>query len=226
MAWCPKCKCEYTPGITHCPDCDVDLVDTLEPDVSSIEETEQDLWGEMDASPDASAEYEYEKDEFNENPLKNQEYVHAFVESSAREVEMKSSGISFLVVGILLLAVAVLIYIDVIPFGATTGQRLMNTGIITIFSIVFLTVAFISYRRAKQLSVSSKQEEKLTEEIIEFCLKNYEEPVTEEIQEEEVYFIRESYLRELISSEFKGLSESYLDYLLDIIYNELYPSAE
>ena len=30
MAWCPKCKNEYRKGITHCPDCDVDLVEELE----------------------------------------------------------------------------------------------------------------------------------------------------------------------------------------------------
>lgn len=29
MAWCPKCKNEYVDGFTHCPDCDVDLVDVL-----------------------------------------------------------------------------------------------------------------------------------------------------------------------------------------------------
>ena len=32
MAWCPKCKNEYRKGITHCPDCDVDLVEELLPE--------------------------------------------------------------------------------------------------------------------------------------------------------------------------------------------------
>ncbi len=27
--FCPKCKAEYRPGITHCPDCDLDLVEKL-----------------------------------------------------------------------------------------------------------------------------------------------------------------------------------------------------
>ncbi len=27
--FCPKCKAEYKAGITHCPDCDVDLVDEI-----------------------------------------------------------------------------------------------------------------------------------------------------------------------------------------------------
>ena len=32
MAWCPKCKNEYREGITHCPDCDIDLVEELLPE--------------------------------------------------------------------------------------------------------------------------------------------------------------------------------------------------
>ncbi|MCF7793255.1 MAG: DUF2007 domain-containing protein [Candidatus Cloacimonetes bacterium] len=30
--FCPKCKAEYKQGITHCPECDVDLVDVILPD--------------------------------------------------------------------------------------------------------------------------------------------------------------------------------------------------
>ncbi len=29
MPYCPKCRAEYVRGITRCPDCDQDLVDTL-----------------------------------------------------------------------------------------------------------------------------------------------------------------------------------------------------
>ena len=30
MPWCPVCKNEYKEGYTHCSDCDVDLVNSLE----------------------------------------------------------------------------------------------------------------------------------------------------------------------------------------------------
>jgi hypothetical protein len=29
--FCPRCRAEYRPGFTRCSDCDVDLVDSLEP---------------------------------------------------------------------------------------------------------------------------------------------------------------------------------------------------
>jgi len=40
MAFCPACGAEYRAGITRCPDCEVDLVDSLveeetEPDIES-----------------------------------------------------------------------------------------------------------------------------------------------------------------------------------------------
>ena len=32
MSWCPKCKCEYREGFTHCSDCGCELVEVLEPE--------------------------------------------------------------------------------------------------------------------------------------------------------------------------------------------------
>jgi len=32
MAFCPNCEAEYKAGITHCPDCDIDLVPELNRD--------------------------------------------------------------------------------------------------------------------------------------------------------------------------------------------------
>jgi len=29
--FCPNCRSEFVPGVTHCPDCDVDLVEKLPP---------------------------------------------------------------------------------------------------------------------------------------------------------------------------------------------------
>lgn len=36
MPWCPVCKNEYREGYTHCNDCDVDLVDSLEEGPSAL----------------------------------------------------------------------------------------------------------------------------------------------------------------------------------------------
>jgi hypothetical protein len=37
--FCPRCKSEYRPGFSHCPDCDVDLVESLpEPNPRTVAE--------------------------------------------------------------------------------------------------------------------------------------------------------------------------------------------
>jgi hypothetical protein len=33
MAYCPQCRAEYREGFTHCPDCDIDLVAELPPEL-------------------------------------------------------------------------------------------------------------------------------------------------------------------------------------------------
>jgi hypothetical protein len=35
---CPQCKCEYVRGVTQCPDCDVPLVDALDPPQAAFPE--------------------------------------------------------------------------------------------------------------------------------------------------------------------------------------------
>lgn len=47
MPWCPVCKNEYVEGYTHCKDCDVDLVDSLENAPAPIIFGEKDTLEEM-----------------------------------------------------------------------------------------------------------------------------------------------------------------------------------
>lgn len=39
MPYCPKCRYEYKPSIARCPDCDVDLVDSLPPEEKQTPES-------------------------------------------------------------------------------------------------------------------------------------------------------------------------------------------
>ena len=40
MPFCPSCRAEYRSGMTHCPDCDTDLVETLPEGAPETEGTE------------------------------------------------------------------------------------------------------------------------------------------------------------------------------------------
>ena len=151
----------------------------------------------------------------------------AYIESSTRADDMKSSAVAFFLVGVLLVGVSFLIYIGKIPFGSTPTHKIINALIILVFAICFFIVALYSSKKEKQLRAASNSEEKLTEEIIEFCLKNHVEPLLTDSDfleniDEELFFLREEALKNLIANEFKGLSDSYFEYILDIVYGEIY----
>ncbi|MCT4542416.1 MAG: DUF2007 domain-containing protein [Vallitalea sp.] len=41
MGWCPKCKSEYEKHVKRCKECDIELVEVLEKEDISFEESEQ-----------------------------------------------------------------------------------------------------------------------------------------------------------------------------------------
>ena len=49
MPWCPKCRYEYKDGVSHCPDCQIDLVSEIPPEVP--EEYLEAEWVELHSFP-------------------------------------------------------------------------------------------------------------------------------------------------------------------------------
>lgn len=147
----------------------------------------------------------------------------AFIEASSKEEEMKSSSLSFIVVGILVIVLLVLVIFDIIPIAVDApSAKIFYSIVFGAIAIVFFVVAVISNKKASKLLVASEKEEKLTEEIINYCLKNYTESVIDSEDESDIFFIRENAIKELISEEYKGLDESYLDFAAETVYDEIY----
>lgn len=162
------------------------------------------------------------KESFNPSEL-----TKTYVEASYREEEMRSSSISFFIVAILLIIVTVLVYLDIIPVAVgSTATKILDVTVLLIMAVIFLAVALYSIKRAKELSGTSNREVALTEEILEFCVENYQDPASEDSSETDRYFEREAYLRKMITGQYKGLADSYLDYLVETIYSELYPDEK
>lgn len=162
-----------------------------------------------------------------QDPKEEVKFTKTYQEASYREQEMKSSSLSFVIVGIILLAIAVMVYLDIIPVAVDSmATKLLDMGVLLVITVIFFFVAFFSMKRAKQLEASSAEEIRQTEEIIEYCTANYEDPAKEDSSETDQYFERESHLRQMILTQYPDLSDSYLDYLVEIVYSELYPSEE
>lgn len=162
--------------------------------------------------------------ENQENPL---ERTKTYVEASYREEEMKSSSVSFFIVAALLVVVMVLVYLDFIPIATgSTAAKVLDVSVLGGMAAIFLGIALYSMKRAKALAGASNREVALTEEILEYCLANYKDAASEDSSETDQYFERETYIRNLITQQYKGLADSYLDYLVEIVYSELYPDQE
>ena len=160
MAWCPQCKNEYVEGVTHCPDCDVDLVETLPPEI-------EENFFEEPSGIQQSQETE---------PVP---YTKAYQEASYREREMKSSSVSFIIVGIILIAISAMVFMDVIPVAVhSTATKILDVSVLLVMSILFFMISFFSMKRAKQLAASSDEEVRQTEEIISFCTASYSDPAS------------------------------------------------
>ncbi|MCR5418107.1 MAG: hypothetical protein K6E84_04255 [Lachnospiraceae bacterium] len=94
--WCPKCKNEYREGFTHCPDCDVDLVESLEDlpvrvtfgDPEAIEEMIAFLRSNGVQSAQSSFDQEEQVSELSVDPSELDEtrkILRVFLEEKAKE---------------------------------------------------------------------------------------------------------------------------------------------
>ena len=101
--WCPKCKNEYREGFTHCPDCDVDLVESLESiPVPVIFGEEEDLeqmatFLKLNGIGEASVTYDETEEVFELKVLPGQkeqvkEMLQAFLQDRARRQELEENG--------------------------------------------------------------------------------------------------------------------------------------
>jgi len=89
MPWCPKCRNEYVAGRTHCPDCDVDLVEELLPEQEETVDIPEDFEFPEDFDPGTILEGAKEK------PA----HVKPYKSPEERYADMRSSAWTFLLVG-------------------------------------------------------------------------------------------------------------------------------
>lgn len=151
MAWCPKCKNEYREGITHCPDCDVDLVEDLLPgDEEEITVPENYEFPE-DFDPGAVLE------EPEERPV----YVKTYRSPEERYADMHSSAWTFLSVGGIGLVVMILALADILTFPfhdfALIVMLLLFAG--------FFIGGIVSFQSAKKLKGLAASEHTFIEKV-------------------------------------------------------------
>lgn len=148
--WCPECKNEYVAGIVRCPDCGVDLVESLSisedkskdsPDAFSPDDME-----ELSAASTVRAA---EGGRGDTPPLTA--HSHAYRSKASQTEDMKSTAYTFTGVGIIGLVLLVLFFCGVLPIHITGAARILTGLVMGIMFVIFLWIGIRSFGQIKQL---------------------------------------------------------------------------
>lgn len=206
MPWCPVCKNEYIEGRTHCPDCDVDLVEELseEPEVRESVPDQEEL-AEIAARAAAAG------------------HMSTHVSARDRHSETRSSAWTFLIVGAAGFLIITLALTGVIRLPLNTFSLAVMEGMF----FLFLIVAGISFRNAMKMLDDISKEDSLETRIQEWAKEHLtaeelSEGIDENTPEEMRYFLISEAIRERLMPAFPEIDDAYAEKLTEDFYNELF----
>lgn len=209
MPWCPVCKNEYVEGKTHCPDCDVDLVEEL---TESAEDSEE-------------PPYIPTKEELEELAERRAATAHmnTYTSAKSRHSETTSSAWTFLAVGGIGFAVITLALLGVINLPL----NMFSLAVMEVIFFIFLIVAGVSFKNAMKMLDEISREDDLETRIRAWAKDNLtaaeltaelEDDTTEEMK----YFAVSELIRDRLMHAFPEVDDSYAEELTENFYNELF----
>lgn len=237
MPYCPKCDMEFVEGVTVCTDCGGPLVESKEAadalkkaEKEKQEEEMRRQYEEMMAGQDENGEYTGEKEEKEEIPAP----VHAYVKKEQRYEDVSSSASAFFLVGGVLAIASIVLWTGVISLPMAGISKYIFQGVMTVMAIGSLAVAVSSKKSAKLLKVQADEEEKETEEILQWFLRTYsgkdldsqllaEDP---ELSGEELSLKRFELIQDYLVTGRDLPDQAYVDSLCDQIYGRLYEEGK
>lgn len=208
MPWCPVCKNEYIEGKTHCPDCDVDLVDELTEEPESRETAPAPDPAELaDIAARAAAARQ----------------MNTHVSARDRHTETRSSAWTFLVVGaagllVITLALAGVIRLPLNGFSLAVLEALF---------FLFLVFAVYSFRSAMKMLDDISREDSLEDRIRKWAAdhltaEELSAGIDADTPEEMRYFLISEAIRERLMPAFPEVDDAYAEKLTEDFYNELF----
>ena len=207
MPWCPICKNEYVEGKTHCPDCDVDLVEELSQEPEEPLKVPEDYTFPEDFDPREILE------EAKREPVSN---VPLYKQPEERYQDMHSSAWTFLAVGAAGILVMILCWLGVIRLPLHNFALFIMTALF----VIFLGIGVVSFQSARKLKAGIASENAFVEEVIAwYRATGCHAPALSELDksqpEELLYFQRSEIIRSVLREQFPEIDPSLLEKLTD-----------
>ena len=230
MPYCPKCDMEFVEGVKKCTDCGGPLFESKEAADAFMAEAAKKQQDAMKAQYEklmaAAAKAEAEQ---NTAPRKNVP-AKAYVNKEQRYEDMSSSATAFFIIGGALAVASVLILAGVINLPMYGIMKYIFQGMMIVMAIGSLAIAFSSRKSANVLKTEAVDEEKETEEIVEWFVNTYSGKVLDkqilaeekDLSEEEMSLRRFDLIQDYLITGRDLPDQSYVDALCDMIYNRLY----
>ena len=230
MPYCPKCDMEFVEGVKKCTDCGGPLFESKEAADAFMEQAAKKQQDAMKAQYEklmaAAAKAEAEQ---NTAPRKNAP-AKAYVNKEQRYEDMSSSATAFFIIGGALAVASVLILAGVINLPMYGIMKYIFQGMMIVMAIGSLAIAFSSRKSANVLKTEAVDEEKETEEIVEWFVNTYSGKILDkqilaeekDLSEEEMSLRRFDLIQDYLITGRDLPDQSYVDALCDMIYNRLY----
>lgn len=230
MPYCPKCDMEFVEGVTVCTDCGGPLVESKEV-ADALKKAEKEKQEEemrrrreelLGAGEGDGIEEEEAVKAAGPAPAK------AYVNKEQRYEDMNSSASAFFLVGGLMAVLAVLSLAGVLTLPSST--RTVFQGVMIVLAVGSIAIAVSSKKSARVLKSEAADEERETQEIIQWFLKTYsgrdlddqlrmEDP---DLSGEELSLKRFELIQDYLVTGRDLPDQSYVDALCDMIYARLY----
>lgn len=157
--------------------------------------------------------------------------ANVYVSTSQKIEDRRSSSVAFLLVGGAILAFAVLCWIGVIKLPMTGGSLYFSQGILTAMGLVFLFVALKAHTSIKELDGQAEAEDTRNKEIIQWFTTNWSgddldkaiETMESGLEQQEIELRRYALIQYRVVKEKQLTDQAYVDYIVEEIYNALYP---
>lgn len=229
MPYCPKCDMEFVDGVTECTDCHGPLVESREA-AEAMKQAEQ-------AKKEEEMRLRYEeamKAEDTEGSDKTQdrkpEAAKAYVNKEQRYEDMNSSASAFFMIGGALAAATILILAGVIRLPMAGFSKYVFYGLLIFMTVGSFLIAFSSKKSARVLKTEAADEEKETEEILQWFVKTYSgsdlddqiRMEEETLSDEELSLKRFELIQDYLITGRDLPDQSYVDALCEMIYSRLY----